>query len=923
MSRAMKPLNILIVDDQPINRRLLTAQLEAEGHTVVQASQGVEALAALARTEIDLIISDLLMPVMDGYRLCAHVRKNDRFRELPFIFYTATYTSPADEEFCLQLGANAYLRKPVPAEQLLAAIEAALGSPSARPRVNIEEENILKEYNERLVLKLEQKNVELAEASGRLMLQATALDAAADAIIITDAQGTISWVNRAFSRVTGHVLADVGGRTVAELELGLPADVFTSAYWQSDAEPAWRGESVLRDPGRGVHHDEVTVTPVIGDEGVITQFVAVMRDVTERKRTEEQLREFLDHSPAVLYALKIDGDAIIPRLVSENITRLLGVPQAETMSMEWWFDHIHPDDRARVEAGMAKALQEGVGQTEYRLRHRDGTYRWVDDTRRLVRDERGRPAELVGATTDITERRHAQDELRESERRFQSMLANLELIAMTVDRDARVTYCNDYLLRISGWTRDELLGRNWFEIFVPNEDVSRMHGTFADLLADAPEAWHHENEILTRSGKRRLIQWNNSVLRSLSGEVSGAASIGDDVTERRNLEQQMLRAQRMESLGTLAGGIAHDLNNLLMPILMGATLLKKFETSKPSLKAIENIERSVTRGRDLVKQVLLFARGADTARNAVQLADIVREVESITTSTFPRNITFEISIPSDLRAVTGDTTQLTQVLLNLCVNARDAMPRGGHISITASNTESTHAAQAGGATAGGPYVMLEVTDTGEGMPREIVDRIFDPFFTTKEVGKGTGLGLSTVQGIVSNHGGFVNVTSAVNEGTTFKIYFPARTQPSAAPSEDVQAVLEAPHGHGEVVMVVDDDSMVLSMTTQTLSAFGYTVIGAEDGAQAIGLYSRRGADIDLVLTDMFMPIMDGQALIAALTRIDPELPIIAATGNTAATHLAKIAKSGVAAVLSKPYTADDLLHTVAKALTKKRGGKSS
>ncbi len=919
----MKPLNILIVDDQPINRRLLTAQLEAEGHTVVQASQGVEALAALARTEIDLIISDILMPVMDGYRLCAHVRQHDRFRELPFIFYTATYTSPADEEFCRQLGANAYLRKPIPAEQLLAAVEAALGSPSARPEVKIEAENILKEYTERLVFKLEQKNVELADASGRLMLQATALDAAADGIIITDAQGTISWVNRAFSRVTGHALADAGGRPVAELELGLPADVFTSAYWQSYAEPAWRGESVLRDPGRGVHYDEVTVTPVIGDDGVITQFVAVMRDVTERKRTAEQLRAFLDHSPAVLYALTIEEEAILPRLVSENITRLLGVPQSDTMSMEWWLDHTHPDDRERAEAGMAKALKDGFSQTEYRLRHRDGTYRWVDDTRRLLRDDKGRQVELVGATTDITERRHVQDELRESERRFQSMLSNLELIAITLDRDARITYCNDYLLRITGWTREELLRRSFFEVFLPSEVFAEMQGTFSALLADMPDAWHHENEILTRSGKRRLIQWNNSVLRSLSGEVSGTASIGEDVTERRNLEQQMLRAQRLESLGTLAGGIAHDLNNILMPILMGATLLRKFETSKPGLKAIENIERSVTRGRDLVKQVLLFARGADTSRNAVQLADIVREVESITTSTFPRNITFEISIPSDLRAVTGDTTQLTQVLLNLCVNARDAMPRGGHISIIAANTElSTQSAQACGATAGGPYVMLEVTDTGEGMPREIVDRIFDPFFTTKEVGKGTGLGLSTVQGIVSNHGGFVSVTSAVNEGTTFKICFPARTQPSAAPPKDAETVVEPPHGHGELVMVVDDDSTVLSITMQTLSGFGYDVIGATDGAQAIGLYSSRAADIDLVLTDMSMPIMDGQALIAALTRIDPKLPIIAATGNTAATHLAEIAKSSVAAVLSKPYTADDLLHTVANALAK-RGGKSS
>jgi PAS domain S-box-containing protein len=691
--------------------------------------------------------------------------------------------------------------------------------------------------------------------------------------------------------------------------------MFTAAYWQTHRASAWRGEAVIRGRNGRTHYDEVTVTPVIGDDSTITHFVAVMHDVTKRKQTEEQLREFLNHSPAVLYALKIDGDTIVPRLVSENITRLLGVPQSETMSREWWQDHIHPDDRGPANAGMAEALEKGTSNSEYRLRHRDGTYHWVHDSRRLVLDTSGLPAEIVGATTDITERRQAQDELRESERRFQSMLANLELIAMTVDRNARITYCNDHLLRLTGWTREELLGREWFETFVPDDLLTNMHKTFAALLTDAPHAWHHENEIITRSGKRLLVQWNNTVLRSLSGEVIGTASIGEDVTERRNLERQMLRAQRLESLGTLAGGIAHDMNNLLMPILMGATLLKRFETSEQSRKAIENIERSVKRGSDLVKQVLLFARGTETSRNAVQLAEVVHEVESITASTFPRNITFDISIPDDLHAVTGDTTQLTQVLLNLCVNARDAMAHGGQISVTATNTElSPHSAQLSGAASGGPYVILEVTDTGEGMPREIVDRIFDPFFTTKEVGKGTGLGLSTVQGIVSNHGGFISVASVVGEGTTFKIHLPARTAQFTATTKVEEAAIEPPHGNGEVLLVVDDDSTVLSMTTQTLAAFGYDVIGAEDGAQAIGVYTRRRSDIALVVTDMSMPIMDGQALIAALASIDPQLPIIAATGNTAAAHLAKIAKSGVAAVLRKPFTADHLLHSVAEAL---------
>ncbi len=913
----MKPLNILIVDDQAINRRLLTAQLEAEGHTVLQAEHGVEALAVLERSTVDIVISDILMPVMDGYRLCGHVRNSVRHRDLPFIFYTATYTSPADEELCLQLGASRYLRKPVGIQQLVTAIEESLASRSSPPTITIQAEDILKEYNERLIFKLEQKNVELAAASDRLTLQATALDAAPDAIFVTDAQGTISWVNRAFSAVTGHAPEAAVGRKAGELDLGVPAAVLTTSYWRTAAEPAWRGESLRRNHSGRPHYDEVTVTPVTGADGSTTHFVGVMHDVTERKRTEEQLREFLNHSPAVLYAVKLEGDTLVPRFVSENITRLLGVPQQETLDMEWWLDHIHPDDRERADTSMSEALREGASRSEYRLRHQDGSYRWVDDNRRLVRDASGRPTELVGATTDITERRRAQDEQRESERRFRSMLANLELIAMTLDGDARVTYCNDHLLRLTGWTREELLGREWFETFIPAEILTSQQQTFAALLTDAPQAWHHENEIVTRSGKRLLVQWNNTVLRALSGEVIGTASIGEDVTERRNLERQMLRAQRLESLGTLAGGIAHDLNNLLMPILMGASLLKRLETSERSAKAIENIERSVTRGRELVKQVLLFARGADIARDPVKVDDVVREVESITASTFPRNITFETSVPGDVRAVTGDRTQLTQVLLNLCVNARDAMPGGGQISINAANTElSPHSARLSGAASAGPYVILEVTDTGEGMPREMIDKIFDPFFTTKEVGKGTGLGLSMVQGIVSNHGGFISVASTVGEGTTFKIYLPARSEQVTAVIEHDEAAAEPPHGNGEVVMVVDDDSTVLSMTMETLAAFGYDAIGAEDGAQALGLYTRRSSDIALVLTDISMPVIDGQALIAALTRIDPRLPIIAATGNAAASHLAKIAKSGVAAVLTKPFTADRMLQAIADALAR-------
>lgn len=795
----MKNLRILIVDDLPVNLKLLRVQLTAEGHTVLEAANGAEALKSLETAAVDLIISDILMPVMDGYRLCAEIRRNPRYEQLPFIFYTATYTSPADEELCLQLGADKYLRKPVAVPHLLAAIEEALATSGRKAVMTVEEQDILKEYSERLVFKLEQKNSELSVTTERL------------------------------------------------------------------------GEAL------------------------------------------DQLRQILDHSPALLYSLRVEGETITPRVASDNITRLFGYDAAETLDMDWWMARIHPDDRVRYRESIAETLAEGTSRTEYRVRHRDGAYRWVDDTRRLVRDATGDAVEIFGVTSDITDRKRAQDELRESERRFREMLNNLELVSMMLDTTGRITYCNDSFLRLTGWERKEVLGSSWFDRFIHADSVDSVRTSFQALLANRPEVWHFTNEIQTRSGERRLIQWNNSLLRSPAGEVIGTASIGEDITDRRRLEQQVLRTQRLESLGTLASGIAHDLNNLLMPILMGASLLKRLEPNAASLKAIDNIERSVKRGSDLVKQVLLFARGGETSWRTISLGEIVREVEAIVVSTFPKDITLEVSLAHDLKPVAGDPTQLNQVLLNLCVNARDAMPHGGLLSVSARNEHLTEQyARLQGGESGGLYVVLEVSDTGEGISSQTIDRIFDPFFTTKDIGKGTGLGLSTAQGIVTRHGGYLSVSSDVGEGSTFKVHLPPHVVESGA--SPIVEDAELRRGNGEWILVVDDDASVVNVTRQTLESFGYRVLGAEDGAQAIGVYSRRHADIALVITDMMMPVIDGAALIAALRRIHPEVRIIATTGNLSAAYMTKIAKTEVLYVLTKPYTADHLLRTVSDAL---------
>jgi PAS domain S-box-containing protein len=917
----MNPLNILIVDDQPINLKLLRAELEAEGHKVFDASNGQEGLAVLDREQIDVIISDILMPVMDGYRFCYEVRRSERHRGIPFIVYTSTYLSPADEKLSLDLGADRYLGKPASVAEIKRTIAEAIAAPRRQPTAVFDSTDVLKEYNAGLVAKLEKKNVELSSAMSLLTLQSTALETSADAMLITDAGGVIIWVNPAFTAATGYTDEESVGQTPRILKSGLQDEAFYREFWDTIlGGRTFRGEFINRRKDGTLYYLEQTVTSVLGEDGTVTHFVGVMHDITERKRSEEQLREansqlreFLDHSPAVLYALRVEGETIVPRFASENITRLLGFDSADALTYEWWLGQLHDEDRQRAADSIAQTLTNGSSRNEYRLRHKDGTYRWVEDNQRLARDAEGRAIELVGVWTDITDRKRAEDELHETERRFREMLDSLELISIMRDREGRVTYCNDYFLRLTGWSREEIIGTSWFERFLPPEIVDKVREVFRTLLKDE-EHRHYTNEIVTRSGERRLIQWNHSLLYSKAGEVIGVASIAEDITDRAQLEKQLFRAQRLESLGTLAGGIAHDLNNLLLPILMGVTLLKRFGPNAPSMQAIENIERSVKRGSELVKQVLLFARGGQTSREPVRIGDVVREIQAIITSTFPKDITLETAVAREVYPVTGDTTQLTQVLLNLCVNSRDAMPQGGQITISARNhllsdTEAMmHAALAGGA-----YAVVEVADTGQGMSKEIIDLIFDPFFTTKEVGSGTGLGLSTVQGIVSNHGGFVTVTSAPGEGSTFTVFLPAR-RPQAEVAALPAETSVSPQGNGELILLVDDDASVLSITQQTLVEFGYQVVTAEDGAQAIGIFSRQHEDIALVLTDMAMPVIDGFALIAALNRIGRDVRVIATTGNPSASAMTKIAKSGVAHILIKPYTADHLLRTIATVL---------
>jgi PAS domain S-box-containing protein len=473
--------------------------------------------------------------------------------------------------------------------------------------------------------------------------------------------------------------------------------------------------------------------------------------------------------------------------------------------------------------------------------------------------------------------------------------------------EGEIKDANDAFLQLVGYSREELkAGRVSWKDMTPAEYAEIDQQALMEI-AEKGVCSPYQKEYIGKNGKRIPVLIGSAAFDDSPNE--GVCFVLD-LSDQKRLEQQFLRAQRMESVGTLAGGIAHDLNNILAPIMMAVQVLKMQTIEPQSKNILETIEVSAKRGADIVRQVLSFARGLQGERVEVQPVHLLKDIETIIRDTFPKNIRRDVYFPESAWTILGDPTQLHQILLNLCVNARDAMPDGGNLAISVENVllDDQYASMNIQARPG-RYVIINVTDSGEGIPGDILDKIFDPFFTTKEVGKGTGLGLSTVMAIVKSHGGFVNVYSEVGKGSSFKVYLPA-LETSAKNHTDTVSLSTLPRGNGERVLIVDDETSILTITSQTLEAFGYKTITASDGAEAIAIYAQHRNKIAVILTDMAMPVMDGPATIRALIKVNPAVKIIAATGLKTEGSEAKAMHAGVKHFLSKPYTASTLLKTL-------------
>ncbi len=610
--------------------------------------------------------------------------------------------------------------------------------------------------------------------------------------------------------------------------------------------------------------------------------------------------------------------------VNTSMRHLTGFEKGELieMSQEEILDIIHPEDRERLYSNFHKHVAGEKKKTseEYRIICKDKSIKWLQTFSSFI-FYKGKPGTLT-TFIDVTEQRKMDVELRRSKEFAENLLETANIIIVTLDTKAVITTFNKYAEEMTGYKKEEVIGKNWFDIFIPPSDREKIPCVFAEALKGMPDASQYENAILIKGGSERIISWSNSIIKEDTDNIRGLLCIGNDVTasrlaeqERKKLENKLQRAQKLETIGTMAGGIAHDFNNILTPI-MGYTdmALHNLNEQDPVYKDLIHVQTAAQRAQNLIEQILLFSKITNKERQPVSLQSLIKESLKLLRPTIPSTIAIKQNIDQYCPLIHADPAQIHQVIINLCTNAWQAMAKtGGELTLELDcilidpgmNNLYPNLQP-------GKHAKLSVIDNGPGINSHTIDRIFEPFFSTKPVDKGTGLGLSVVHGIIRNHNGDIQVYSEPGNGTVFNIYFPIIENGKEKKNEKREPIT----GGNERIMVVDDEVQIGTIVKMMLTNYGYSVTNFSDPLEAMKAFEDSPSDFDLLISDLTMPNCTGLDLAIKMSTLRSDFPVIIMTGFGKHLINQDLEESNISEIISKPIIMEELAWSVRKALDK-------
>jgi len=741
----------------------------------------------------------------------------------------------------------------------------------------------------------------------RIALLSFALDHVHEAAYLIDQKARIHYANQEACRALGYTREELLELTVGQVDSNLSMEPWLEQWRELKARGALDLRSRHRAKTGRIFKVEVKAHYLEYAESSYNLTLA--RDITEQEEAIDALIEsgekYLTIFNLAPYCITLSDMQGVIYDANQSFCDYLGIPREQIVGrhQEEFYRTVDPEHSGRMRA---KFLAQGLLQDE-----EVEVVRLATGERRNIRYS-VRPVVIAGQTqvmsltVDATERKRAEDHIHEQAALLQKTHDGI----IVLDLERGVQFMNPAAEELTGLRLPGVLGLDLSQVLRPRSELALR----AALKAVGEHGvWIGALTLCSVEGKAREVDSRWSLLLDADGEPKSILITCNDITERKRLEAQYLRAQRLESVGTLASGVAHDLNNILGPILMAADLLRQSHQDAEAREIIDVILESGLRGRETVKQLLTFARGGESQQGPVQPRHLVKEIVRLLRQTFPKNIQIYTDCAQEPATVLADPSQLHQVLMNLCVNARDAMPDGGVLFLTLENkTFDDHSVNIHPNARPVPYVVFKVSDSGTGISPEVLDRIFDPFFTTKPQGKGTGLGLATVLGIVESHRGFVLVESELGVGTTFQCFIPASASPDLVGDPKNAAAIA--RGHGELMLVVDDESAILRMVENVLRRGGYQTLTSSRSSEAVHLFERNHDRIRVVITDIMMPFADGRQLLTLLCEQSPNLPIIAMSGLATDEFQRETLRRGARAFLSKPFNAEELLTIVGNVL---------